>query len=504
MPGYDLCTGVGTPAGTTLINALVNPDPLIVVSNGGFNAVGSPGAVFSLTSQVFYLTNVGASTLNWSLVNTSSWLNVSTGGGTLAAGASSQVVVSLNIGVASNFNVGTYSASLGFSNASSGVAHLRFFTLTMTNDLVQNSGFETGDITDWTLTGDGYPDDYVTNSVSVNIGSRRHPNIVTINPHLGGYFAVFGETNGLAHLSQSLPTAIGQKYLLSLWLDNPLAGSSTNPNELNVSWNGSTLYDKQNISAFVWSNMQFVVAGTGGSTILQIGGRDDHLFLGLDDVTVTPVFAPSISMQPTNLVILSGGSAMFSATATGSPPLIYQWQKNGVNISNGAGITGATSNLLTLTAVTTNSSGNYSVIVTNFYGATTSSVAALTVVLPPAITASSFANLTVQCGSNNISYSITAAGTPPLNIQWSLDGTPVPNATNAGFSLTNLHLPNHTVAVVVTNPYASVTNSAMVTVQDSLAPIITLNGSTPLFIELGGAFNDPEPRPPTCAPASSA
>jgi hypothetical protein len=491
VPGYDLCTGVGTPAGTNLINALVNPDTLIVVSNVGFNAIGSPGAVFSLTSQIFYLTNVGASTLNWSLVNTSSWLNASTGGGTLAAGASSPVVVSLNIGVASNLNAGTYSASLGFSNVSSGVTHYRFFTLTMTNDLVQNSGFETGDFTDWTLTGDGYPDDYVTNSVSVNTGSRRRPNIVTINPHSGGYFAVFGETNGLAQLSQSLPTAIGQKYLLSLWLDNPMTGSSTNPNEFSVSWNGSTLYDKQNIAAFGWSNMQFVVTSTGGGTVLQIGGRDDHLYLGLDDVTVTPVFAPSISMQPTSPVILSGRNAIFSAAAGGSSPLIYQWRKNGVNISNGAGISGATSNTLTLTAVTTSSSGNYSLIVTNIFGAATSSVAALTVVLPPSITGSTLANQTVQCGSNNITFAITASGTLPLGIQWSLDGVPVANATNTSFSLANLHLPNHAVGVVVTNLYGSVTNSAVVTVHDTIPPVVALIGSNPLFVELGSAFNDP-------------
>ena len=53
VPGYDLCTGVGSPNGTNLINALINPDPLIVVSNGGFNAVGSPAGNFNVGSQDF-------------------------------------------------------------------------------------------------------------------------------------------------------------------------------------------------------------------------------------------------------------------------------------------------------------------------------------------------------------------------------------------------------------------------------------------------------------------
>ena len=96
VPGYDLCTGVGTPAGTTLINALISPDPLVVVSNGGFNAVVSPLGTFNISSQTFYLTNLGASSLTWSLINTSSWLNASSSGGTLNAGASSSLAVSLN------------------------------------------------------------------------------------------------------------------------------------------------------------------------------------------------------------------------------------------------------------------------------------------------------------------------------------------------------------------------------------------------------------------------
>jgi subtilase family serine protease len=58
-PGYDLCTGLGTPKGTNLINALVSPDPLIVVPNGGFNAARSPDGTFNLSSQTYYLTNAG-------------------------------------------------------------------------------------------------------------------------------------------------------------------------------------------------------------------------------------------------------------------------------------------------------------------------------------------------------------------------------------------------------------------------------------------------------------
>ena len=62
---------------------------------------------------------------------------------------------------------------------------------------------------------------------------------------------------------------------------------------------------------------------------------------------------------------------------------------------------------------------------------------------------------------------------------------------DTGLSLTNVHLPTHIVAVVVTNPYGGVTSSVPLTVQDTLPPLLTLNGSTPAYVELGSAFLDP-------------
>lgn len=52
-------------------------------------------------------------------------------------------------------------------------------------------------------------------------------------------------------------------------------------------------------------------------------------------------------------------------------------------------------------------------------------------------------------------------------------------------------MPNHTVTLVVTNLYGSATSNIVVAVHDTLPPVITLNGSNPLYVELGSAFSDP-------------
>jgi arabinogalactan endo-1,4-beta-galactosidase len=199
--------------------------------------------------------------------------------------------------------------------------------------------------------------------------------------------------------------------------------------------------------------------------------------------------APFILTQPTNAFVLAGGNAAFSATVLGAAPLVYQWEQSGTNLANGAGISGANTTNLTLTGVTSNSTTNYTLVITNVYGSVTSSVAVLTLLVPSTIS-TPLTNQIVECGSN-ATFAIIASGTPPLNYQWSLDGTTVSGATNSSFTLTNTTLPSHAVSIVVSNLYASATNDAILTVQDTTPPVITLVGGNPIYLNLGSTFTDP-------------
>ena len=70
-------------------------------------------------------------------------------------------------------------------------------------------------------------------------------------------------------------------------------------------------------------------------------------------------------MPPQNTTVIVGSNAVFSVTATGSPPLSYQWQQAGTNLANGGRISGATSNVLTIAATVTNDAGGYTVSISN-------------------------------------------------------------------------------------------------------------------------------------------
>jgi lysophospholipase L1-like esterase len=82
--------------------------------------------------------------------------------------------------------------------------------------------------------------------------------------------------------------------------------------------------------------------------------------------------APSITTGPQDASALWGSALTFSALATGTSPLRYQWQKDG------APLTGATNSALSLTNIQSGNAGLYNVIVTNAFGAATSQTARLT------------------------------------------------------------------------------------------------------------------------------
>src|SRR6202011_441047 len=88
--------------------------------------------------------------------------------------------------------------------------------------------------------------------------------------------------------------------------------------------------------------------------------------------------APSITTQPASQSVTAGQTASFSMAATGTGPLSYQWQKNGMAIS------GAISSSYTTPATTTSDNGaQFIVLVTNSVGSLTSNAAALTVSAAP-------------------------------------------------------------------------------------------------------------------------
>ncbi len=84
--------------------------------------------------------------------------------------------------------------------------------------------------------------------------------------------------------------------------------------------------------------------------------------------------APTVTSDPSSRTVTEGQAASFSVTASGTGPLSYQWQKNGVDIANAKG-----SSYTTAPATFADSGSTFRVTVNNAYGSDTSNAATLTV-----------------------------------------------------------------------------------------------------------------------------
>jgi Leucine-rich repeat (LRR) protein len=175
--------------------------------------------------------------------------------------------------------------------------------------------------------------------------------------------------------------------------------------------------------------------------------------------------AVNITLQPQSQTNVLGSNGLLSVAATGFGTLTYQWY------FSGAALPGATNTSLALTNVQTTNAGNYFAVVTNAFSSATSSVAVLTVISAPLITAQPF-SVTNVAGSN-ASFSVTAVGTQPLSYQWQLNGLALSGATNSSLTLANLQptdAGNYTVAITNT---AGAATSAVAALTVWFLPVIS-------------------------------
>jgi hypothetical protein len=220
----------------------------------------------------------------------------------------------------------------------------------------------------------------------------------------------------------------------------------TAPLSYQWTFDGTNLIGATNTS-LILASVQSDQAGTYAVVVTNLYGS-----MTSSNATLAVGFAPSITTQPTSQTNVAGTTATFTVLASGSTPLYYQWLDGGTNLpgANGAN--------LVIADVQTNNAGVYWVVVTNVFGSATSSNATLTVLSPPVILIQP-TNQTVVV-SNTISFSVMAAGTSPLNYQWSFDGTNLVGATNAMLTLTDVQFAQAgNYSVLVTNLYGSIPSS---------------------------------------------
>jgi len=86
---------------------------------------------------------------------------------------------------------------------------------------------------------------------------------------------------------------------------------------------------------------------------------------------------PTITEHPVSQTVCAGASVSFTVVAGGTPPLSYQWRRNGANVA------GATSSTYTIDPVNAGHAGTYDCVVSNAFGSATSNPATLSLITAP-------------------------------------------------------------------------------------------------------------------------
>ncbi len=217
-----------------------------------------------------------------------------------------------------------------------------------------------------------------------------------------------------------------------------------------------------------------LAAHAGNYTILLSNAAGTVSTQAVLTVTGTDL-PPSITSQPQSQTIALGAPATFSVSASGPPPLSYQW------FFNTSPLPAATAASYTIPQVQASDAGTYTVAVSNPNGTATSSNAVLTVTLPPPPTITSQPESQTLVAGTTLALTVSATSPSPLSYQWRRVGSALLAATRSNLVIGPIQPGDAgSYDVVVSNTGGAATSAtAVITIVVVPPPQITLPGQTP-------------------------
>ena len=161
------------------------------------------------------------------------------------------------------------------------------------DNLVANGGFETGNFSGWTMTGNQDGNTLVTGGTWGGFA-----------PVSGSYHAVLGSCDSVCGglldggFSQTLGTSASNTYTLSFYLGN----DSGPPNDITVTIGGNTVLSLAGQGFIGWTFYQFSGLSLGDNATLAISASNVPGYFHMDDISVS-----TDTPEPASLALFGSG-----------------------------------------------------------------------------------------------------------------------------------------------------------------------------------------------------
>jgi hypothetical protein len=210
------------------------------------------------------------------------------------------------------------------------------------------------------------------------------------------------------------------------WTERPVEfeGSPHEESFTAVAWAGTNwvALDTSGSAALSTDGINWVVRRYATATVISglVYGNSRLVAAGDASQLLTSAAAaarmPVVRIPPFSITVDESSRSLLGFLAEGTPPMTYQWRKNGQEIPGG------TDAILTFDPAGAEDTGSYDVVISNPAGSVTSTAANLRVRARPEITSFADADQYAAAGGS-ASFSVSAAGAGPITYQWFKAGT---------------------------------------------------------------------------------
>jgi hypothetical protein len=407
-PGYDLCTGLGTPAGAALINALALPADSLQLTYGSLVATGGTGGPFT-TGTSFTISNTGATPLAWTAGATQSWLSLSATSGTIATSGSTTIAVAINAN-ADVLASGSYYDTISFTDPATGYIQTRPVGLTVVAAPVITSALTatatSGSAFSYQIAASNTPASYAASGLPSGLSVNTTTGVISGTPSVTGTsFITISAVNiggtGTATLALTIlpprpvissptsATAIqGASFTYDITATHTPTSYGASGLPLNLSVNTTTGVISGTATATGTDNVTISASNAGGTGTATLV------------LTVHPP-VPVITSS-TNATGTKGSAFTYQITATNSPTkYAASGLPSGLTVSTSSGaITGTPS---------ATGTSNVAISAVNVTGTGTATLVLVVLPPPPVITSGTTATATTGAA---FTYQIAATNSP--------------------------------------------------------------------------------------------